>query len=156
MDDIPESHHLTRLADASLEDSHFRLFIKQPHGERHPDLGIIAAGRAHNLLRRQEQLIEPLFDHRLTIGAGDAYNRHIKLIAMTLCQTLKSSQRMGHTQEISFRKAGLVMLRHLFNDKMMHPATVEVVDITMAIITLGFQRKEQSFLREAKTTAICQ
>ena len=50
LDDISQCQHLTRLTDTSLEDTHLRLFIQQPHGERHTNLGVIAARGTHNLL----------------------------------------------------------------------------------------------------------
>ena len=43
LDDVAQGIHLTRLRDACLEDTYLRLFVEQPYGERHTDLGVIAS-----------------------------------------------------------------------------------------------------------------
>ena len=63
---------------------------------------------------------------------------------------------MWHTQEIRLRETGIIMLRHLFHHKMTHPTTIKIVDITMTIVALGLQSKEQGFLWETETATICQ
>ena len=99
-DDVAQGRHLTGLTDACLEDAHLGLFVQQPYGEGNAYLGVVAAGRAHNLLRGQEQLVEPLLDHRLTVGTRDADDGDVELIAMTLCQTLESGHGRRDYQEI--------------------------------------------------------
>ena len=54
LDDIPECQHLAGLTDASLEDAHFRLFVKQPYGEGHTNLRVVATRGTDNALRGQE------------------------------------------------------------------------------------------------------
>ena len=63
---------------------------------------------------------------------------------------------MGHTQEIGLRETGIIMLGHLLDHEMTHPTTVEVIDISMTVVTLGLQRKEECFFRETKTATVCQ
>ena len=57
LDDVTQGKHLPRLTDTCLEDTHLCLFVEQPHGKGHTDLGVVTAGGAYNLLRGQEQLV---------------------------------------------------------------------------------------------------
>ena len=50
LDDVTQGKHLTRLTDTCLEDTHLCLFVEQPHGKGHTDLGVVTAGGAYNLL----------------------------------------------------------------------------------------------------------
>lgn len=43
-DDVVEDLHLAWLADTCLEDGHLGLGVKEPKGEGHTDLRIVAAG----------------------------------------------------------------------------------------------------------------
>ena len=43
LDDVAQGHHLTGLTDTSLKDTDLRLFIKQPNGEGHANLRVVAA-----------------------------------------------------------------------------------------------------------------
>ena len=82
-------HHLARLTDARLEDGHLGLLAEEPDRQRHAYLRVKGARRAHDLLRRQQQLVEPLLDHRLAIAAGDADHGNRELVAMALGQPLQ-------------------------------------------------------------------
>ena len=100
LDDIAQSKHLSGLRDTCLEDTHLRLLVEQPYREGHTYLGVIATRRTYNLLRGQQQLIEPLLHHGLTIRTRDTHDGYIELVAMTLSQSLQGSQRRWHYQEI--------------------------------------------------------
>ena len=52
--DVVQRHHLPRLTDASLKDTHLRLLVQQPYRQRYANLRIVATGRTHYLLRRQQ------------------------------------------------------------------------------------------------------
>ena len=156
LDNVAQGKHLPRLTDARLEYTHLCLLIQQPHGEGDTNLRIVAAGRAHYLLRGQKQLIKPFLDHRLTIGASDADNGDIKLITMALCESLKGRQRVGNTQEIGIWIKSLYMVWHLFDHEMPHTTTIKVADITMPIVSLSLQSKEKRLFRETKAAAVSQ
>ena len=145
--DVVQCHHLARLTDAGLEDAHLRLLIEQPHAEGHTYLRVIRAGRTYNFLRGQQQLVEPLLHHRLAVGARYAHDRDAELVTMTFGQSLQGSQRRRHLQVV-----GIVMygLRHLLNDKCPHTTLVQLFYITMTVVTLRAQRKEQRLFRETQ------
>ena len=82
--DVVQGHHLARLTDARLKEGHLRLLVQQPYGQRHAYLRVVRARRADNLLRRQQQLVQPLLDHRLAVGARDAHHGDVELVAVTL------------------------------------------------------------------------
>ena len=42
------------------------------------------------------------------------------------------------------------MVGHLFHHEVTHPATIEVIDIVVTVITWGFQGEEQGFFRKTK------
>ena len=50
LDDVTQGRHLSWLADAGLEDADLRLLVQQPYREGYANLGVITAGRTHNLL----------------------------------------------------------------------------------------------------------
>ena len=74
---------------------------------------------------------------------------------MALGQALQGSKGVGNTQEISLWIEGFVILGHLFYYKLTHTAIIKVLNVAMAIVTLGFQGKKQSLFREAEATTIC-
>ena len=88
LDDVTQGEHLAWLTDTRLEDADLCLFVEEPYGEGDAYLRVVTTRRTHNLLRGQQQLIQPLFDHRLTIGACDTHDGDVELVAMTLGQTL--------------------------------------------------------------------
>ena len=67
-----ESLHLTRHRYTSLKDSELGIGIHLPNRQRHAYLGVIRLRRAHNAVVILQELIEPLFDHGLAVGACDA------------------------------------------------------------------------------------
>ena len=89
LDDVCQSRHLTRLTDASLKQAYLRLFVQQPNGQRHTDLRIETLGRTRHAMIGRQHLIEPLFDHRLTIRTRNTHHGNIKLITMALSQSLQ-------------------------------------------------------------------
>ena len=159
LDDVAQGVHLARLGDARLEDTDLRLLIEQPDGEGHADLRVVTAGRADDLLRGQQQLIEPLLDHRLAVGAGDADHGHVELVAMTLSQPLQGGQRRGHHQEVGILHPrefiAAVGLQALGLDHVVaHASPIEVDDVAMAVVAGGREGEEQRLLRETKRAAV--
>ena len=67
LDDASKSLHLTRFGDACLEHAHLTLLVKQPYGERHTNLRVVAARRTRHLQLRREELIEPLLHDGLSV-----------------------------------------------------------------------------------------
>ena len=92
LDNVCQRLHLVGLTDTCLKESYLRLFVKQPHRQRHTNLRVITLGRTGYRHRWRQQLVEPLFDHRLTIRAGDADNGDVKLVTMALSQALEGFQ----------------------------------------------------------------
>ena len=162
LNNVVQSHHLTRLTDAGLEESHLRILIEQPYRQGHANLRVIALGRARHLPRWQQQLVEPLLDHRLAVGARDAHDRDGELVAMALSQPLQGSQRRSDTQEIGIRKEHIQIIpgetgnaitfyrRKRIDHKRAHPATVEFGDVLMAIVAMGAECEKQGLLGETK------
>ena len=133
LDDIAQSIHLSWLTDAGFEDAQLRLFVEQPYGEGDADLRIVTAGRAHDALRGQEQLIEPLLDHRLAIGAGNAHHGDIELVAMAFGQSLQGCECRWHLQVVGIC---LDMFGQMVDYEIAHAPAIEVVDIAMAVVAL--------------------
>ena len=92
LDNVCQRLHLVGLTDTSLKESYLRLFVEQPHRQRHTNLRVITLGRTGHRHRWRQQLVEPLFDHRLTVRAGDADDGDVKFVTMALGQALKSLQ----------------------------------------------------------------
>ena len=46
--DVAQGLHLSRLADARLEDAHLRVVVHEPNAQRHAYLRVVAAGRARD------------------------------------------------------------------------------------------------------------
>ena len=67
LDDSSQSLHLTRFGDACLEHAHLTLLVKQPYGERHTNLRVVAARRTCHLQFWREELIEPLLYDGLSV-----------------------------------------------------------------------------------------
>ena len=141
--DVVQGHHLARLADACLEDAHLGLLVQQPYRERHANLRIVRTRRAHNLLRRQQELIKPLLDHRLAVGPGDTHDGNVELVTMTFGQTLQGCQRRRHFQVVGIL---LRMLRHLFHHERADTTTIELADVVVAVVALRAQGEEQCLL----------
>ena len=66
---------------------------------------------------------------------------------MTFSQPLQGGQRRGHFQVVGIR---LRVLRHLLHHERTDTSAVEVVDVSVAVVALGMQGKEQRFLGETQ------
>ena len=73
---------------------------------------------------------------------------------MALGQTLQGCQCVRHSQKVGLRIKGFVSLGHLFDYELAHTTVIQVLNVTMTIVTLCFQGKKQCFFGETKTTAI--
>ena len=153
LDDVTQSPHLASLADASLEDANLRLVVHEPHGERHANLRVVAAGRPRHgkclfrLGQSRQNLIQPLFSHGLTIRTGDAYYRHAELLTMALGQSLQGTARIGDEQEVGIA-IGCQVGRERLDHEVMNAAAVEVGDELVPVVASCVECEKQCFLRE--------
>ena len=93
LNDVVKRQHLARLTDTCLEERHLCLLVQQPHAQGHTQLRVVALGRTGHLHRRHQNLVEPLLHPRLTVRPRNTHHRNIKLITMTLSQSLQGCQR---------------------------------------------------------------
>ena len=167
LDDVCQSAHLVGLTDASLKESHLCLFVEQPHAEGYANLRVVALGRAYHVHRGCQQLVQPLLDHRLTVGASNTYNGNVELVAMALCQSLQGCQWRRDNQEVGIIQRGKReptpfpfprdgRLSILLDDEVADASAIEVFDISVTVVTGGLQGKKQCSLRETQRAAVGQ
>ncbi len=73
---------------------------------------------------------------------------------MALSQPLQCGLCVNDLQKITL---GIMLLKQIgdhLNDEVAHSTPIEVVDVAMAVIALGMQRKEQGFFGEAERAAV--
>ena len=80
--------------------------------------------------------MEPLLDHRLSIGTRNAHDRNVELITMTFCQALESLQRVDHLEEVGLRIIGGISLRNLGNYEISNTTAIQLWNIVVTVITL--------------------
>jgi len=66
---------------------------------------------------------------------------------MAFGQSLQGCECRWHLQVVGI---GLDMFGQMVDYEIAHAPAIEVVDIAMAVVALGFQCKEQRFFRETK------
>ena len=96
-----------------------------------------------------EHLIEPLLDHRLTIGTRNADDGDIKLVTMALCQSLQGLEGRWDYEEVGIVIQVTSLRSHRYYE-IAHTTPIEVTDIAMSVIAGGLQGKKQGFFRETK------
>ena len=149
LDNVAQSKHLARLTDAGLEHAYFRLLVHEPHGKGHTYLRIVAPGRTGDTHLRRKELIEPLFHHRLAIGAGDAYNGNVKLITMTFGQALQRFKRVHHPQKVGIRIIRSTVCRHFRHHKVLHAPPIKFRNVVVSVIAFGFEGEKKCFFGKA-------
>ena len=154
LDDVAQCSHLARHTDARLEESHLRLFVQQPHGERHADLRIVGARRTRHHLFPRQYLEEPFLHDGLAVAARDAHRGYAVFVTMALGQSLQGLDDVGHAQEVAVGITHGIVWRHGLHHEIAHAATVEFADVAVSVVSFRLQCKKQSFLGEAQTTAV--
>ena len=155
-DDVVEDLHLAWLADTGLEDGQLGLGVKEPKGEGHADLRIVAAGGTRHDMVFGEGLIEPLLDHSLAVAARDAYHGDSEALAMACGQLLEGSKRVANDQERGVGIVCLPTIGKLRDDEAAHASTIEFGDIVLPVIARGAQGKEQGLFRETERATVGQ
>ena len=127
-----ESCHLTGLRNASLDDGNVGGFVDFPQRERHANLRVEAARRAHGAKRRGEQLVQPLLHAGLAAAAGDGNHRYVEPAAVISRQLLQRLQRVGRNDIVGVGRQPL----GAFNHKVAHAQLIEVVDVAVPVVVL--------------------
>ena len=134
--DVAQGEHLAGLTDACLEYAHLCLLVHKPYGQGHTNLRIVTPRTACNEHSGREQLVQPLLDHGLAIGAGYANYGYIEFITMAFGQALQSLQRIDHLQEIGFRIVRRIAFRHLRHYKVSYTSAVQFRYVVVTVIAL--------------------
>ena len=122
--DIPQRLHLIGFTDTCLKESDTGMLVHQPHTEGNSDLGIERSRTSRYGMGGQQQLVNPLLHHRLTVTACNAYDRNLELITMPLSQSLQGFQCVGNPEEISLRIVLLPLVGQLLHHEAPHPTVV--------------------------------
>ncbi|OAV72145.1 hypothetical protein Barb7_03137 [Bacteroidales bacterium Barb7] len=115
--------HLVRLRNTRLKDTQRMLLVCLPDGEGHANLGIIAAGRTHNVKLAMQQLVKKLLHHRFPVASRDADNGDLKTLPVVCRQLLQRLYRIAHKQEAGIWHT-VPVRRHLADYKMPHPQAI--------------------------------
>jgi hypothetical protein len=91
-----------------------------------------------------EELVEPFLHDSLAVAASNAYYRYVKLIAVSLCESLQCGKGIVDDEKVGIVESWL----RCVNDKVAHTAVVEFLDVSVAIIARGAKGKEQRFFRK--------
>ena len=155
-DDVVEDLHLAWLADTGLEDGQLGLGVKEPKGEGHADLRIVAAGGTRHDMVLGEGLIEPLLDHSLAVAARDAYHGDSEALAMACGQLLEGSKRVANDQERGVGIVCLPTIGNLGDNEATYATLIEFGDIVLPVIARGAQGKEQGLFRKTERATVGQ
>ena len=119
--------HLAHLRNTGLDKHQILIALRHQQRQSHSQLRIITAGRAEEFHSRGQTLRNPLLDNGLTIRARNADHRTLQLLAVHLCQTLQSLDRvLDH--DTSGSSATLTLL---LTHKGSHTALVHLDNIVM-------------------------
>ena len=153
-DDRLQAIHLSGKRDACLEDSQ-RLLISQtwlmaercelPDGQRDTNLRVVGFGRTDDAVVVLQQFVEPLLDHGLAVGAGDAYHGYIEERTDVGCEALESGKTIVHADDDGVR--ALRAFRALADDEHPHALLIELGDILCTVVLRRTQSEEQRFGR---------
>ena len=148
-----ELFHLAALRDAHLDDSQLGLLVDFPHRERHSYLRVVAPWRTHHGIVVAQQLVEPLFHHRLAVTAGNAYDGNPETPPMGGRQGLQGLQRIGDEQEVGLGHR-LFVVGTMADDKIPDTLAVKVANVTMTVVAVGNQGKEEGLFGESERAAV--
>ncbi len=154
LDDVAQGEHLTGLTDTCLEDADLRLIVHEPYRQRHTDLRVVGTRRACHEAVGREHLVQPLLDNGLAVGARDADDRDIELVAVTLGEALQSLEGVRHLEEVSLWEPLLVVIGNSRHHKVVNAAVVQTRDILVAVVALRLDGEEQRLLWETQRTAV--
>ena len=154
LDDVTQGKHLSGQTDAGLEDADLRLVVHEPYRQRHTDLRVIRTRRACHKAVGREYLVQPLLDDGLAVGARDADDRDVELVAVTLGEALQGLEGVGDTEEVSLREPLLVVVGNSRHHEVVNPTVVQAGEILVAVVALRLDGEEQRLLGETQRTAV--
>ncbi len=137
-DDAFQAFHFAGLRNPRLEDGQLLVALQHQHRKRHPQLRIVALGRAVELHARGQFFGYPFLDDGLAVRARDAYHRALELRPMIGRQRLQGSDGVLHHciaavgQHVDF----------VFDQKGPHAAFVHLPDEAVRIVVGSAQSHE--------------
>ena len=99
-DDVRKMLHLVRFGNAGLEDGEVVMLGDTPYGQGHADLGVVAVRALDDGEVIVEQYGEPFLDDGFAVGAGDADDGEVEMLAVVLGEGLQGGERVVHNQEV--------------------------------------------------------
>ena len=95
-----------------------------------------------------------LHDHGLAVGARDAHDGDVKLVAVSFRQSLQGFQCADDLQEVGSRIVGGIALGHAGNHEVSHASSVKLWNIVVPVVAFRLQGEKQSLLRETQRAAV--
>ena len=142
-DDVAQGRHLAWLTDAGFEDTEPTALVEQPHRERNAHLRVVGAWRARHGGSVVEELVDPLFDDGLAVGAGDAHHGDVEAAAVLFGQQLEGFEGRCGEEEGGFGILCSVVVGEDAYHETAHAAMVETVDVAVAVARSGVKGKEE-------------
>ena len=153
-DYLLEQFHFVGMRYAGFDDRQIRIFVNIPYRQRHPDLRIVAARAAHNVVIVAQQLIQPFLHNRLSAAARYAYHRYVEPMAMVNGKLLQCFHRVFNDNDVCFH------LRHIFglalNHEIPDALRMQLPYVAMPVVAIRPYRKKQGSRRVGQRARIRQ